>query len=102
MRIQGGAQPPQGFVIPPPPPAPSPTVAKGTATITSAATTTVVAHGLAYTPDISDIAVEPTNFMGAATKYRVTAPTATDFTIEVNAAPGGVDTATFAWRITRV
>lgn len=72
------------------------TEAQGTATVSSASTSVVVPHGLAATPALKNISVTPTNNLGSATKFWISNPTATDFTINVNAAPGA-STATFAW-----
>jgi Pectate lyase superfamily protein len=72
------------------------TEAGGLATVASGATTIVVTHGLDRTPTADDISVTPTNSMGSAAKFWITTFTATQFTINVNADPGGT-TATFAW-----
>jgi hypothetical protein len=71
---------------------------RGTATITSAATTVTVTHSIGITPAISDIQVTPTNSMGTAAKYWIDTVTATTFNVNVNAAPGAT-TATFNWSI---
>lgn len=72
------------------------TAAQGTATVTSAATSVVVTHGLSFTPTVQNIAVTPTNNLGSSTKYWVSTPTSTQFTINATPAPGAT-TATFAW-----
>jgi hypothetical protein len=74
------------------------TESNGTATVTSAATSVVVSHGLGVTPALKDIVVTPTNNLGTATKYWISTPTSTQFTINVDAAPGAT-TATFVWSI---
>ncbi len=74
----------------------------GTATITSAATTLNVSHGLGVTPAIEDISVTPTNNLGTATKFWISgpggsgSPSSTLFSVNVDAVPGAT-TATFAW-----
>lgn len=73
------------------------TEAKGTATVASGQTTIVVTHGLSRTPGLSDIQVTPTNNLGTAAEFWTSSPTATQFTINVNADPGAA-TATFAWQ----
>lgn len=72
------------------------TEANGTATVANGATTAVVTHGLAQTPDLQDIAVTATNNLGNATKFWISTPTSTQFTITVDADPGA-GTATFVW-----
>lgn len=74
----------------------------GVATVASGSTTIVVSHGLASNtntapPTAKDIIVTPTNDLGSATKFWVSAVTATTFTISVDTAPGGSG-ATFAWQ----
>jgi hypothetical protein len=70
----------------------------GTATVANATTSIAVNHGLNITPTIGNISVTPTNSLGTATKFWVSNPTNTQFTINVNADPGAT-TATFAWSI---
>jgi len=70
----------------------------GAATVLNGNTTVTVTHGLAITPNIHDIHVTPTNNLGSATKFWVSGPNATDFTINVDANPGA-GTATFSWMI---
>lgn len=74
------------------------TEANGTATVVNGQTSVVVTHGLEKTPTLQQIAVTPTNNMGNATKFWISTPTATQFTINVNADPGA-GTATFAWQV---
>jgi parallel beta-helix repeat protein len=69
----------------------------GTTTVANGATTATVTHGLGTTPAVDDITLTPTNNMGNATKFWVSSPTSTQFTINVNTDPGAT-TATFAWR----
>jgi hypothetical protein len=71
-------------------------VPSGTATVANGATTVVVSHGLSVTPVLKDISVTPTNNLGNATKFWISTPTATQFTINVNTDPGAT-TATFVW-----
>lgn len=73
------------------------TEATGTATVASGSTTVAVTHGLGFTPTVGNIQLTPTNNLGNAAKFWVSAPGATTFTINVNADPGAT-TATFAWR----
>jgi len=69
---------------------------RGTATVANGATTAVVTHGLYTTPSMNDIRLTPTNNLGNATKFWVSAVTSTTFTITVDADPGAT-TATFTW-----
>lgn len=68
----------------------------GTATVANGTTSIAVTHGLAQTPDLQDISVTPSNNLGNATKFWVSTPTSTQFTINVDADPGA-GTATFVW-----
>ena len=72
------------------------TYANGTATITSAATSVVVTHGLTSTPTVAGISVTPTSNLTSATKFWVSNVTATQFTINVNVAPGA--SVSFSWQ----
>jgi hypothetical protein len=69
----------------------------GTATIANGDTSVNVTHGLGETPSIQDISVTPTNSLGNAAKFWVSAVSSTTFTITVDADPGS-DTAIFAWK----
>lgn len=78
----------------------------GTATIAAGATTAVVTHGLASNantaaPTAKDFAVTPTSNLGNATRYWISAVTATTFTITLDVAPGGAG-ATFAWQAVKL
>lgn len=78
----------------------------GTATVASGSTSIVVTHGLASNtntaaPTVKDVIVTPTNNMGSATKFWVSAISATTFTISVDVAPGAT-TATFAWQVQKL
>jgi parallel beta-helix repeat protein len=73
------------------------THASGTATVATGTTSIAVTHGLAATPVLQDIKVTPTNAMGLASKFWITSPTSTQFTINVDADPT-TDPATFAWQ----
>lgn len=64
------------------------TQAKGQASITAAATTVVVNHGLSGTPDLQDIRLVPLTSLGTSVTYWVSTNTSTQFTINVNTAPG--------------
>lgn len=68
----------------------------GTATVLDGTTSIVVTHGLVGTPTLQDIRVTPTNDLGTAAKFWTSTPTATQFTIHVNADPGA-GTAAFVW-----
>lgn len=54
----------------------------------AAATTTLVNHGLAATPKLSDISIANNGGWGAASSFWVTNPTSTQFTVNTNANPG--------------
>lgn len=71
----------------------------GTATITSSNTSVAVNHGLDRTPNLHGIKVTPTNDLTDATKFWISDVTSSQFTINIDAAPGGggFGTATFAW-----
>jgi hypothetical protein len=72
------------------------TKSQGAASVTNGTTSIAVAHGLSLTPGVSNIQVTPTNNLGSATKFWISTPTSTQFTINVDSDPG-VTTATFAW-----
>jgi len=74
------------------------TEATGTAVVTNGTTSAAVTHGLAATPLLANITISPTNNLGTATKFWVSNPTSTQFTINVDANPGA-STATFSWSI---
>lgn len=67
------------------------------ATITAAATSVVVTHGVGYTPLPGDIVVTPT-LLSSAQSFWVSNITSAEFTINVNVAPGA-GTATFDWSV---
>lgn len=72
------------------------TEASGIATVPTTGTSVVVSHGLARTPTLAAISVTPASAPDtAATRYWVSAPTATTFTINVNATPAAP--VSFAW-----
>jgi hypothetical protein len=77
------------------------TEANGTATVAAGTTSIAVTHGLSVTPALKDIHVTPNNSMNAATKFWVSGPTSTQFTINVDQSPGASSTATFAWQLIR-
>ncbi|PPE71807.1 hypothetical protein C3942_21670 [Solimonas fluminis] len=70
---------------------------KGTATIGAASTSVNVTHSLGRTPNIADISVTPTNQPTSAAKFWISGVTATQFTINCDAAPGGTGWS-FGWR----
>jgi hypothetical protein len=72
----------------------------GTATIASGQTSVAVNHGLHITPVLHHILATPSNNLGNATKFWISNPTSTQFTINVNTDPGA-STATFVWRAQR-
>jgi len=61
---------------------------KGQASITAAATTVVVNHGLAGTPTLQDIHLVPLTSLGTSVTYWVSNPASTQNTINVNTSPG--------------
>lgn len=69
----------------------------GTATVPNGQTTVDVNHGLSRAPDLADISVTPIDDMGDATKFWVSNPTATTFTLHVDVDPGASG-ASFAWQ----
>lgn len=71
------------------------TAASGTGTITAAATSVAVTHGLGATPSAQQITVTPTSTWGSTTKIWVSATTSTTFTVSVDIAPGA--SLTFGW-----
>lgn len=70
---------------------------KGTAVVNSGATTVVVNHGLAVTPVIQDFRLSFTNNVAGISRLYVTNITSTQFTINVDTAPGA--NTTFAWSV---
>ena len=71
------------------------TEARGLATITSGNTSVVVTHGLSFTPTLSQIQVSVASAWGTATKFWISTPTSTQFTINVDIDPlASVD---FSW-----
>lgn len=74
-----------------------PTEVNGTATIPSGFTSVTVNHGLAETPILASCSVTPTNNMGAATKFWISALSAVAITISVDADP--LADANFVWHI---
>jgi len=73
----------------------------GTFSIGTGATSATTNHGLPYTPTFDNIKVVPTNSMGAASRFYVSAVTSTNFTVTLNTNPAGSTAATFAWHISR-
>ena len=69
---------------------------RGTASITTAATSVTVTHGLSFTPTAANISIILTNSTNAA-KWWITNITATTFDIVVNVAPG-TGTQFFGWQ----
>jgi len=70
---------------------------QGTASIASGATQVVVNHGLSTTPSLANLQVTPTNSLGASSRWWISDPTATTFTLHVDTEPGDGG-ATFAWQ----
>lgn len=77
------------------------TDAGGTATVAAASTTATVTHGLARTPSAQGITLTPTGSLGTAVRFWVSGITATQFTLNVDVAPGGSGAA-FAWQASAV
>lgn len=71
-------------------------VKTGEATISNGTTSTNVTHNLGTTPTDGDIILTPTSDLGSATKFYISAYTATTFTITVDGDPGA--DITFAYR----
>lgn len=67
----------------------------GSATITSAATSIAVAHGLYGTPGV--VLITPTSALGSAAKWWVSSIGGTNFTINVDVAPGA--SVSFQWQV---
>lgn len=72
----------------------------GTDTIAAGAASAVITHGLGYTPRAQDIRVIPTATWGNAKVWYVDTITDTQFTVNVDVAPGGAGAA-FTWEVTR-
>jgi hypothetical protein len=70
----------------------------GTATVANGTTSIAVTHNSATTPVAGDIIVTPTNNLGNAVMFWITAIGATTFTINVDVDPGAT-TATFGWQV---
>lgn len=68
----------------------------GQANIAAASTSVVVNHGQAIQPQFGQIQLTPTTGLGAATEFWVSNITATQFTINLDLAPGGA--VTVSWR----
>jgi len=73
------------------------TVNSGTGSILIGTTTIGIAHGLDYTPSLSDISVTMTNFT-SANKIRVSNPTSSGFDATVDVDPSSADQG-FVWSI---
>jgi nitrous oxidase accessory protein NosD len=73
------------------------TEAHGSATVAAGGTSIVVTHGLALTPALEQISVTPQGSLLAAAKFWVSTPTSTQFTINVDGAPGGAGIV-FGWK----
>ena len=69
---------------------------QGIATVSGAATSVTITHGLSVTPTAASISVTPTSSLGSATTFWISNVTSTQFTINLNAAPG--TNQTFAWQ----
>jgi hypothetical protein len=71
------------------------TEARGSATITSAATSITVTHGLGLTPTLNQIQITPQTSLGSAARFWISNATSTQFTINVDVAPGA--SISFSW-----
>lgn len=74
------------------------TEAKNQAQVASGATSVVVSHGLDFTPTLQMIATWPLSTWGSTTKWWISTATATQFTINVDIAPGGSGMF-FGWKV---
>ena len=72
---------------------------RGTATITGANTSVTVTHGVDFSPLLNEVQVTPQASLGTAAKFWVSGMTATQFTINVDTAPGS--SVPFGWQLTR-
>ncbi len=70
--------------------------AHGTASITTGNTTVTVTHGLSITPTVDQISVTPTTSISTATRFWISSPNSTTFTINCDSNPG--TTISFAWQ----
>lgn len=68
----------------------------GTATLGAGVTSVNVSHGLARAPLLTRISVTPASSLGAASQFWISNPTAAQFTIHTNAAPGA--SVSFIWQ----
>jgi hypothetical protein len=73
------------------------TKASGTIAISSSSTSATANHDLSYTPSLEDFTLTAISAWGHAAKVWVSNVTATQFTIDVDTAPGA--TLTFGWRV---
>lgn len=73
-----------------------PTATSGTATVLSGTTSIVVTHGLAATPTLPQISITPQGTLGAAARFWISGPTATQFTINVDVNPA--TNVAFSWQ----
>lgn len=72
---------------------------EGSGVVTTTTTSIAVTHGLGFTPNLSNIQVTATSSMAASaiTSYWISTPTATQFTVNTNAAVTGASF-NFVWR----
>ncbi len=61
----------------------------------------VVPHSLGFTPNLWDIVITPTNLLGDALKFALTAVNGINFTVDLDQAPGATNSATFVWAFNR-
>ena len=69
----------------------------GTGSIADADTSVVVTHGLSRAPVAGEIQVQPRNVGHSVQRYAVHTETPTQFTVEVDPAPGAGNTFMFGW-----
>lgn len=68
--------------------------------IDSGTASSVITHGLDYTPSLADISVTPTSDLGSATNYWVSDNTSTEFTIHLDSDPTTINV-TGVWQVRR-
>lgn len=74
-------------------------VNQGAGVIATTASSVVITHGLGFTPNLANILLSPTSSLAASgvTSFWASTPTATQFTVNLNAAAAGASF-NFVWR----